>query len=167
MSGFDPIGTVGRLVGDFFASPIVQLVLGAIVVYAVVLWLATAWWVFADTSVRTRSRVAPYAATILLVLLFGPFLFPFGALLYRMLRPGERHTERLEREYTLEALVREVGPVTCPRCVRPIAGDWIICPSCRCSLRPDACRGCGQAVEFDWAVCARCGRSIVLPDGAL
>jgi RNA polymerase subunit RPABC4/transcription elongation factor Spt4 len=157
------LDTIGETIGGFFASPIVQFAIQAFVVYAVVLWLAAAYWAFRDMQLRTENPVLPYLAAALIVL-FTPVLFPFGVVVYRIVRPQERIGEVYERNLAEEALLAEVEAIkSCPTCARRVNDEWIICPSCRTRLNR-VCPNCGRLVGLDWSLCAWCGKDFERAD---
>ena len=152
----DIFKTIGDAVGGFFSNSVVQLAIQAIMIYAVILWLAAAFWAFRDMQLRNENPVLPYLAAALIVL-FTPVLFPFGVVVYRIVRPQERIGDVYERNLAEEALLAEVESVhSCPGCSRRVHDDWIICPSCRTRLNR-VCANCGRLVGLDWSLCAWCG----------
>ncbi len=159
----DILSTIGSTIGGFFSNPVVQLAIQAIVVYAIILWLAAAFWAFRDMQLRTENPVLPYLASALIVL-FTPLLFPFGVVVYRIVRPQERIGEIYERNLAEEALLAEVESIrTCPTCARRVHDEWIICPTCRTRLNR-VCANCGRLVGLDWSLCAWCGRDFERTD---
>jgi RNA polymerase subunit RPABC4/transcription elongation factor Spt4 len=159
----DILNTIGDLVGGFFGNPVVQFSIQAIAVYFVILWLAAAYWAFRDMQLRTDNPVLPYVAAAIIVL-FTPVLFPFGIVVYRVVRPQEKIGEVYERNLAEEALLAEVEAIrTCPTCARRVHEDWIICPTCRTRLNR-VCANCGRLVGLDWSLCAWCGRDFERTD---
>ncbi len=156
------ISSIGDGVNSFLGNPYVVLAGRAIAVYVVMLWLACAYWAFRDLQSRTANPSGPYLAAIVIIL-FTPILFPFGVLLYRLVRPGETVAEANERAIAEEAMLREIeAQPHCANCDRRVDADWLVCPTCRNQLRR-ACASCGRKVELDWAVCAWCGTELVAP----
>ena len=154
---------IAQIVGDFFGDPTVQLAFRAIAIYIVIIWLAAAYWAYRDLQSRTANPVAPYLAAALIIL-FTPVLFPFGLLLYRILRPSETVAEGNERALAEEAMLVEVeSQPHCANCGRQVHTDWIICPSCRNRLRR-VCPNCSRLVELDWSLCAWCGKDFERAD---
>ncbi len=150
----DILNTIGGAIGGFFGNPIVQLTIQAIVVYFVILWLSAASWAFRDMQLRTENPVLPYVGAALIVL-FTPVLFPFGIVVYRIVRPQEKIGEVYERNLAEEALLAEVESIrTCPACARRVHEDWIICPTCRTRLNR-VCANCGRLVGLDWSLSSR------------
>lgn len=150
-------------VSGFFDNPAIQLGLRAIAIYFVLIWLAAAYWAFRDLQHRTANPVAPYLGAALIIL-FTPILFPFGIVLYRILRPGTTVAERNERALAEEAMMVEIeSQPHCANCARQVHADWIICPTCRNRLRR-VCPNCSRLVELDWSLCAWCGKDFERPE---
>jgi RNA polymerase subunit RPABC4/transcription elongation factor Spt4 len=150
-------------IGAFFQDASVQLVLRAIAFYIVVVWLAAAYWAYRDLQTRTANPIAPYLAAALIIL-FTPILFPFGIVLYRILRPSETVAEGNERALAEEAMLVEVeSQPHCANCARRVHTEWIICPTCRNRLRR-VCPNCSRLVELDWSLCAWCGKDFERPE---
>ncbi len=150
-------------IGGFFDNPIVQIAIQFFAVYWIILWLAAAYWAFRDMQLRSDNPVLPYLAATLIVL-FTPLLFPFGVIVYRIIRPQEKIGEVYERNLAEEALLAEVEQLkTCPSCARRINDEWIICPTCRTRLNR-VCANCGRLVGLDWSLCAWCGRDFERAD---
>lgn len=157
------LNNIGNAIGGFFANPVVQLTIQAIVVYAIVLWLAAAYWAFRDMQLRSENPILPYVAAALIVL-FTPALFLFGVVVYKVVRPQEKIGEIYERNLAEEALLAEVESVrSCPTCHRRVHDEWIICPICRTRLNR-VCASCGRLVGLDWSLCAWCGRDFERTD---
>jgi len=150
-------------IGEFFNSPAVQLMLRVVLAFFIALWLATAFWAYRDLQSRTSNPVAPYLAAALIIL-FTPFLFPFGVLLYKILRPGTTVADQNERALAEEAMMVEIeSQPHCANCARQVHADWIICPTCRNRLRR-VCPNCSRLVELDWSLCAWCGKDFERPE---
>jgi RNA polymerase subunit RPABC4/transcription elongation factor Spt4 len=149
-------GEIGKALAGFFGSPVVQFVLYSIAVYLVVLWLASAYWVFRDMQQRTENAILPYAAASL-VIVFLP-VFPLAIFVYKIIRPHEKIGEVYERNLAEEALLAEVESIrSCPTCARRVNDEWIICPTCRTRLNR-VCPNCSRLVGLDWSLCAWCGK---------
>jgi RNA polymerase subunit RPABC4/transcription elongation factor Spt4 len=150
-------------IAGFFASPVVQLVILAVFWYLFALWAATAYWAYRDLQQRTSNPIAPYLAAVLIIL-FTPFFFVFGYIIYRIVRPSETVAEANERALAEEAMMVEIeAQPHCANCSRQVHEDWIICPSCRNRLRR-VCPNCSRLVELDWSLCAWCGKDFERPD---
>jgi RNA polymerase subunit RPABC4/transcription elongation factor Spt4 len=148
--------TVQDAIGTFLGNPVVKFAFQAIVIYYFILWLAAAYWAFRDMQLRSDNPILPYLAAALIVL-FNVF-FPFGVIVYRIIRPQEKIGEVYERNLAEEALLAEVEAVkSCPVCRRRVESEWIVCPTCRTRLNK-VCASCGRLVGLDWELCAWCGR---------
>ena len=157
---------LGDAINTFLTDPSVQLLGRGIAVYVVLLWLACAYWAYRDLGARTSNPIAPYLAAVVIVL-FTPILFPFGVLLYRLIRPGETVAEANERAIAEEAMLREIeAQPHCAACDRRVASDWLVCPTCRNQLRR-VCPSCGRSAELDWSACAWCGADLGAPSVTL
>jgi RNA polymerase subunit RPABC4/transcription elongation factor Spt4 len=141
--------------------------IGILVVFVgvVVLWLASAYWVFRDMQQRTENALLPYLAASL-VIVFLP-VFPAAVFVYKIIRPHEKIGEVYERNLAEEALLAEVEAIkSCPTCARRVNDDWIICPTCRTRLNR-VCPNCSRLVGLDWSLCAWCGKDFERPATAL
>jgi RNA polymerase subunit RPABC4/transcription elongation factor Spt4 len=145
---------LGGIVLTLLSIPAVAAGVAFVGAYVIVLWFASAWWVFQDMRRRHPEPAVPYLAAGF-VMLASPLLFPLALLVYAVLRPAltlpESRIRRLEER--LEEL--DEGPMTCPGCRRLVGDDWLACPSCRTRLGY-SCRDCGRLVGLDWHVCGWC-----------
>jgi RNA polymerase subunit RPABC4/transcription elongation factor Spt4 len=159
------LGEIGKAIAGFFGSPVVQFVVYSIAVYLVVLWLASAYWVFRDMQQRTENAILPYLAASL-VIVFLP-VFPLAIFVYKIIRPHEKIGEVYERNLAEEALLAEVESIkSCPTCARRVNDEWIICPTCRTRLNR-VCPNCSRLVGLDWSLCAWCGKDFERPATAI
>jgi hypothetical protein len=150
-------GQLGSAFDAFISSAVIQMFLTALVFYLFIVWLAAAFWAFRDMHERTENPVLPYLASTLIIL-FTPFLFYLGVVVYRVVRPSERLGEVYERNLAEEALLAEVEAIkTCPSCDKRVDPEWIICPWCRTRLNR-VCPNCERLVGLDWSICAWCGK---------
>jgi RNA polymerase subunit RPABC4/transcription elongation factor Spt4 len=156
---------IGSALAGFFGSPVVQFVIYSILAYLVVLWLASAYWVFRDMQQRTENAILPYLAASL-VIVFLP-IFPLAVFVYKIIRPHEKIGEVYERNLAEEALLAEVEAIkSCPTCARRVNDEWIICPTCRTRLNR-VCPNCSRLVGLDWSLCAWCGKDFERPATAI
>jgi len=159
------IAGIGSALAGFFGSPVVQFVIYSILAYLVVLWLASAYWVFRDMQQRTENAILPYLAASL-VIVFLP-VFPLAVFVYKIIRPHEKIGEVYERNLAEEALLAEVEAIkSCPTCARRVNDEWIICPTCRTRLNR-VCPNCSRLVGLDWSLCAWCGKDFERPATAI
>jgi Double zinc ribbon len=156
---FQPIG---QFWDDFIHNPIVGLTLQLIVIYAVLLWLGTAYWAFRDMQARTENPILPYFAAALIIF-FTPLLFVFAVVLYLIVRPRESLAEVYERSLAEESLLAEVEKnQLCPVCRDRVQPDWLVCPNCRTRLHR-VCPECNRLAEPAWPLCAYCGHEFQRP----
>jgi len=158
------LSAIEGAVNGFLSNPLVQLAGRAILLYLVLLWLASAYWAYRDLQSRTANPIAPYLAAVFIIL-FTPFLFVFGIMLYRLIRPQDTVEEANERALAQEAMIREMQTQHCQTCARRVEADWLVCPYCSGRLRA-LCPACTRIYELDWQVCAWCGidpRALGLP----
>jgi hypothetical protein len=159
------LAEVGKALAGFFGSPVVQFVGYSIVVYLVVLWLASAYWVFRDMQQRTENAILPYLAASLVIVFL--LVFPLAIFVYKIIRPHEKIGEVYERNLAEEALLAEVESIrNCPTCARRVNDEWIICPTCRTRLNR-VCPNCSRLVGLDWSLCAWCGKDFERPAAAI
>ena len=156
---------VGSALAGFFGSPVVQFVIYSILVYLVVLWLASAYWVFRDMQQRTENAILPYLAASLVIVFLS--VFPLAIFVYKIIRSHEKIGEVYERNLAEEALLAEVESIkSCPTCARRVNDEWIICPTCRTRLNR-VCPNCSRLVGLDWSLCAWCGKDFERPATAI
>ena len=117
----------------------------------VVLWLASAFFVFKDA----RRRIAD--PVLIAVAVATAIVFPFvGVLIYTILRPPEYLDDVRERELEIRAMERRLGAdQRCPYCRSEIEPSYLICPVCTSKLKT-ACRRCKAPLEQHWKVCPYC-----------
>ena len=153
----DLFGEVEGALSGIVESDIFQIGIRVLVVYIVLIWLASAFWAYRDMRLRSASAITPYVAAAAIIV-FTPIFFLFGLLLYRIVRPKETIAEVNERALAEEAMLAEVASHShCANCSRPVHEDWIICPTCRNRLRR-VCPNCEHLIELDWTLCAWCGK---------
>jgi hypothetical protein len=161
---FDQLSeSIGQTIDTIVNNPIFQLGLRAVLIYVVLIWLASAFWAYRDMQHRSANPVAPYLAAAFIIL-FTPVFFVFAILLYRIVRPKETVAEANERALAEEAMLADIeARPHCANCSRPVHEEWIICPSCRNRLRR-VCPNCSRLVELDWSLCAWCGKDFERPE---
>jgi len=140
--------------GDVLGHPMVQAALQLIVAYAVVIWLASAFWASQDIRRRTPLAIAPYAVAGA-ILLASPIFFVLALAVYRIVRPGETMTEAAERRLSELAIAQELDRPTCQGCGTRVDDEWVACPHCAATLRT-GCERCGRLVELAWTICPWC-----------
>ncbi len=118
----------------------------------VAFWVGLIVWTWRDI----RSRSSDFFAAILAAILVAIFNV-IGILLYLLLRPKHTLAEQYDRALEEEALLREIEQApACPKCGRPVNGEWQFCPYCEKELR-QPCQRCGQLLDPDWKRCPQCG----------
>lgn len=148
----------GDVIGQVVGSPPIQIGARLVVAYLVILWLASAFWVFRDARRRTKNVLTPYVGAGGVVAL-TPFLFPLGVIAYRVVRPPETVSERAARDLESYVLAASVDHSRCRTCARTVDETWMRCPACGADLAV-ACPACGGRVELDWSVCAWCAHDL-------
>src|ERR1700751_2564615 len=130
-----------------------NLAVDLVIVFLVVLYLALAYWTFADAQRRIVDPMLVGCATA------AALLFPFiGALVYLIVRPPEFLEDVRERELEMEAAearVRDLEGTLCPHCDHRIEADFIRCPSCLRKLK-ERCTNCSRPLEPVWTICPYC-----------
>ena len=136
-----------------------NLAVNLVIFVLVVLWLALAYWTFADARRRIADPVLVTTATIVGLV---PFL---GPLVYTILRPPEFLEDVREREIETQASelrMRHLVAQSCPRCEHPIERSWLRCPECRHRLK-DPCVSCSRPVDPRWSICPYCETQLRRP----
>lgn len=130
----------------------VRLVAYVLIFYLGVLWLTIGFWTYRDIRQRSRDPFVQSAAVLLVLVFFLP-----GHWVYLILRPRHTLVELYERSLEEEALLQELeDQKSCPSCKRRVHDDYLICPSCRTSLK-EPCRSCQKPLSYAWVACPYCG----------
>jgi hypothetical protein len=126
------------------------------ILLVVVLWLATAYWVFKDA--RRRIGDAWLVGLATLIGLFPPFL---GPIIYLFFRPPEYLSDVRERELEIRAMEERLAELDrrCPVCRARVEASYLVCPVCTTRLK-QSCPSCGQPLESLWQVCPYCATDI-------
>jgi hypothetical protein len=133
---------------------ILTAVASAIGAAGIGLWLAAAWWIYADMGRRTSSEIARFTAAGW-VLLSTPILLPLSLPVYLLARPQATLAERRSRE-----MVEGLGPALlaaarCDGCGREVDEAWQRCPACATWLQV-ACADCGRWSATELEICPWC-----------
>lgn len=143
---------------DLFAEALAHPAVGAagtaILLAAVALWLAAAWWAYADASRRTESSLAGYVAAGWIIL-STPLLLPLSLGTYAFARPQVAIADQRTRTLARDLGAAAVAPA-CPACALPIEESWLRCPSCTIWLA-SPCAHCGGWSGADLESCPWCG----------
>jgi RNA polymerase subunit RPABC4/transcription elongation factor Spt4 len=130
----------------------VRLAAYILIFYLGVLWLTIGFWTYRDIRQRTRDPIVQAAAVLLVLAFFLP-----GHWVYLILRPRHTLVELYERSLEEEALLQELeDQKSCPSCKRRVREEYLICPSCRTSLK-ESCRSCAKPLSYAWTACPYCG----------
>ena len=115
----------------------------------VVLWLALAYWTFADAGRRGTVRFF-WGAVALLV----PFL---GTLIYLIVRPPEYLLGSQDRELEVAVLERELRQQVslCPRCRSIVEKEFLHCPECGWDLKKP-CENSQKPLHLACNTCPYC-----------
>ena len=131
-----------------------RLIATLVVIYFLLLWVASIIWAYRDIRSRTTDMVAQAIGVAVVALM--PL---FGVALYLIVRPSETLAEAYERELEREAIRSELHALApCPNCRRPVERDFVVCPYCRTVVR-EACVNCRKLLVPDWRHCPYCGTS--------
>lgn len=148
--------TMADLLAQALANPIVGTATTAIGVGAIALWLAAAWWAYADASRRSDANLVALLASGW-ILLSTPLLLPLSLASYRLARP--QLTAADERA---QALIRALNDTaafaapTCENCHATVDSDWLRCPWCATWLA-NPCAHCGTWSAAELEACPFCG----------
>jgi RNA polymerase subunit RPABC4/transcription elongation factor Spt4 len=149
-------------VHDFFHSSTWYVIRNLAILFVVVFWIATVYWVWKDARRRVEDRILVGVATALGLV---PFL---GPLVYMLFRPPEYLEDVRERELEIRAMEARLGGRAhhCPVCRAEVEDEFLVCPVCTTKLR-QACTGCGRPLESSWQVCPYCETPIAADEAAV
>ncbi|HZT14380.1 MAG TPA: zinc ribbon domain-containing protein [Gaiellaceae bacterium] len=155
-------GSAFSSVHDFFHSSTWYVIRNLAILFVIVFWVATVYWVFKDARRRIGDKLLVAVATLLGVV---PFI---GPLIYMLFRPPEYLEDVRERQLEIRAMEERLGGSThrCPVCRATVDDDFLVCPVCTTRLR-QACTTCGKPLESAWQVCPFCETPIVAEPGAI
>jgi hypothetical protein len=147
---------VNAAAGSLLSSHTWTLVRDGATALGIVLWLATAFWVYKDARRRIASPWLLAAATLLG--LVPPFL---GPIIYLFIRPAEYLADVRERELELRAIEQRLTMrgLECPVCRAAVEPTYLVCPVCTTRLR-QACPSCNAPVEAHWQACPYCASDL-------
>jgi hypothetical protein len=123
--------------------------------FAGVLWLGVAFWVWRDARRRIDDRLLVGTAAILgLVPLAGP-------LVYVLFRPPEYLAETRLRDAELRLLEQQLGGRArrCGVCRATVEPEYLVCPVCTTRLK-QACGVCEAPLEPLWQTCPYCATPV-------
>ncbi len=137
---------------DFFSSGTWLVIRNLLLFFAVVFWLAFAYWVYKDARRRIED---PWLVGMAALLgLVPPFV---GPLIYMLFRPPEYLDDVRERELEIKAMEDRLSKrdLHCPVCRSEVDVSFLICPICTTKLK-QACTTCKAPLEALWQVCPFC-----------
>jgi len=130
-----------------------NMVVGLVLLFCVVLWLALVAWTYFDAGRRIEDRFLVVCAAV------ASFIFPYlGTIVYSILRPPEFLADQHERELEIRAQelrLRQLEEQSCPNCEHPVERNFLRCPNCRARIK-DPCESCGKPIDPRWSVCPYC-----------
>ncbi|HEY2915836.1 MAG TPA: zinc ribbon domain-containing protein [Candidatus Limnocylindrales bacterium] len=151
---------MNQLFDSIVNDPTVAAVGLALAAGAAGLWLAAAWWTYADMARRSTFEVARFAA-VGWILLSTPLLLPLSLATYLLARPQRTSAER-KAERLFVALAPSLGDGHCLACGSAVDPEWRRCPACR-SWLATGCEACGRFSAVDLDVCPWCAED-KMPD---
>ena len=133
-----------------------NLAVNLLILFLVVIYLALAYWTYADARRRISDPMIVGCCTL------ASLLFPFvGTVVYMIVRPPEYLDDVRERELEIRAMERRLGADrTCPYCRNPAEAAFLSCPHCGTKLK-DACVRCKAPLEPTWRLCPYCETEVV------
>src|ERR671937_2340371 len=136
---------------DFFNSGTWQVIRNLALLFVVVFWVATAYWVYKDARRRIDD---PWLVAMSTVIGAVPFI---GPLIYMLFRPPEYLDDVRERELEIKAMEERLARRDLHRPVRRAGVDpsFLVCPVCTTRLR-QACANCKAPLEALWQICPYC-----------
>lgn len=145
------------VIADVLADPAVGVAGAAVGTAILALWVAAAWWAYADAARRTDSTLAAVVAAGWVVV-STPLLMPFALAIYALARPQQTASEQRTR-HLAEALVEiaeQEAPDRCPACRTDVDASWLRCPTCATWLAAP-CVTCGRWSDASLTGCPWCG----------
>ncbi len=137
-------------VSDFFKSDTWFVIRNMLILFAVVFWLSTVYWVYKDARRRIDD---PWLVALATVLGIVPFI---GPLVYMLFRPPEYIDDVRERELEIRAMEQRLrSREHCPVCRAEVDVGYLVCPVCTTKLK-QACATCKAPLEPLWQVCPYC-----------
>jgi hypothetical protein len=125
--------------------------------FAVLFWVALAFWVHKDARRRMEDPILLFFATLLG--LVPPYI---GPVVYLLFRPAEILDDARTRQVELQALEQQLarGRPSCPVCSTTVEPDYLVCPVCTTMLRRP-CTRCDAPLEPLWQMCPYCATPVV------
>jgi len=140
---------------ELLANPAIQMVGTAILLAAVAMWLAAAWWAYQDASRRLESSLAGFAAAGWIIF-STPLLLPLSLAIYATARPQATASDDRTRDLVAQLSRIAADRPTCPSCAAAIDPDWLRCPFCATWFALE-CDSCGEWTAAGLELCPYCG----------
>jgi hypothetical protein len=124
--------------------------------FAILFWLALAFWVNKDARRRIEDPILVFFATLLG--LVPPYI---GPIVYLLFRPAEIVEDVRTRRVELQALEQQLARSRpeCPVCSTSVEPDYVACPVCTTMLR-QPCTRCEAPLEPLWQMCPYCATPV-------
>jgi hypothetical protein len=142
------------LVAQTLADPVVSGIGTAVGLALVALWLAAAWWSYADATRRTDHSLAGFIAAGW-ILLSTPLLLPLSLGVYVFARPQVAAGDQRVRSL-IQELGASAGESRCTTCGVEVGLGWLRCPTCA-SWVASPCAWCGRWSDRSLELCPWCG----------
>lgn len=142
------------LISQTLSNPAIGAFGTAVAVAVVALWLAGAWWAYADAARRAESSLAGFIAAGW-VILSTPLLLPLSLAVYAFSRPQISAADRRTRMLAQELSLAPERPA-CATCAEPVDDTWVRCPTCS-SWLATPCSECGGWSDASLELCPWCG----------
>ncbi|HJP88176.1 MAG TPA: hypothetical protein VJ850_04010 [Candidatus Limnocylindrales bacterium] len=146
---------MNNVFNEILANPAVHTAGIAILLAAVALWLAAAWWAYNDASRRRESALAGFAAAAWIIL-STPLLLPLSLGIYSTVRPQQTASDDRTRGLMARLIETAADRPTCPGCSATVDPDWLRCPYCATWFALE-CEACGEWSAAALDLCPFCG----------
>lgn len=140
------------LASAFFSSGTWLVIRNLLIFFAVVIWIATLYWIYKDARRRIEDPWLVWLAVLVGVVV--PYLGPF---IYMLFRPPEYLEDVRERKLEIKAMEDRLAQLDlrCPVCRSEVDASYLVCPICTTKLK-QACSSCKAPLEALWQVCPFC-----------
>ena len=142
------------LVAQTLSNPAIGAFGTAVAMAGVALWLAGAWWAYADAARRAESSLVGFVAAGWIIL-STPLLLPLSLAVYAFARPQVTAADRRTLALAHELATAPESP-TCAACAQPVDDSWLRCPTCSSWLAAP-CSHCGRWSDASLQLCPWCG----------
>lgn len=142
------------LIAQTLSNPAIGAFGTAVAMAGIALWLAGAWWAYADAARRAESSLAGFVAAGWIIL-STPLLIPLSLAVYAFARPQVTAADRRTRNLAYELATAPERPA-CATCAEPVDDTWLRCPTCSSWLAAP-CSECGGWSDATLELCPWCG----------